>query len=161
MKTNQTLRIAVILLLLAGGLTSCNKNETVADPAKIIIGKWELKASHHELSPNPEPWEPSGYYEFRQNGTVVRYDYAAKEYTFEAKYWIEPMEPWHFSPGGRINEIYKGRKWWALIFQVESDIGSMTHISSPITFFSKNRMDMIPGYNSPQFTVVLIYNRKN
>ena len=90
---------AALTLLFIGGIYSCSKNadsECLLDiPDELILGKWELVEIHSyylsyyiHSSVHEQPHQPNGYFEFRQEGIVLWFDYAKKEYSQEGIYWI-------------------------------------------------------------------------
>ena len=143
-----------IALLWAGGLSSCSDKMDNNDPKKAILGKWELVASHHEAYPAPEPVKPTHYFEFREDGVVVWYDYATGKYN-EMRYWIEQTE---YNPSFR-HPVYKNKKWWHLYLQFEPNRNNVSH-SFYLTFFSENRIGLVSAFILSQFTIVDIYERK-
>ena len=170
--------LTATLLMLAVGLVSCEKldeffgsskknntkkeNEIVTDPAKAIIGKWEQTEiyAHLQLEPDPQPYKPTGYFEFRQDSTVVWYDYATKEYTYEAKYWIE-AEPIDYV--GPIFNPMNGKTVWFLSFRADPDKNQVFNyiIDQFIVFYSNNRMGLTIANVFSQNPHTEIYSRKN
>ncbi len=71
-------------------LTGCEKKKQIEkDPAKAILGKWELV----EMGNYPvleEIEDPSGYVEYLPDSIRRVYNYQSKEFTYE-KYWIDSL----------------------------------------------------------------------
>jgi hypothetical protein len=81
--------LSAVLPILTGGFCSCKKDDTVTDPAKAILGKWEF-VGIQPYNSKVEPREPSGYLEFLPDSLVAWYDYATKDYVLlEWRYWLE------------------------------------------------------------------------
>jgi hypothetical protein len=75
--------LTVIVLLIS--CDSDNQIKPVA-PAERILGKWELTEIGNW--PDMQPVPASGYFEFRENGTVRFFDYDDLEYTSLRQYSI-------------------------------------------------------------------------
>jgi len=145
--------LTAVLLILAGGIFSaCEKTD---DPFKAIIGKWEQVETRFLFpEPNSQPHEPTGYFEFRQDGTVVWYDYATKQYTYEGTYWIEPTK----YDGRPIYNPMNERTVWLLSFQ--SDPEFYHRFNNYLVFYSKNRIGLSIADISSQNPSTGIYSRK-
>lgn len=102
--------------------------------------------------PHIHPYEPTGYFEFRPDGTMLWYDYIVEERSFEGKFWIEPTET--------LSNIYnptRERKVW--ILNIECDEIGHCH-SFYLIFYSQNRMGLMVARIMPQFWTTNIFERK-
>jgi hypothetical protein len=82
--------IPYIILTLAFILSSCEKIGNETDPAKIILGKWEIIEMGNW--PNMEPIDkPTGFKEYLPDSVLREYDYSKQDYTFNKKYWIDSL----------------------------------------------------------------------
>jgi hypothetical protein len=149
--------LSAVLPILTGGFCSCKKDDTVTDPAKAILGKWEFVGVQLYKS-KTEPRESSGYLEFLPDSLVAWYDYTIKEYVLlEWRYWLETAvseNGWHTlrfrnPAGGTTIERPLWMDWWG-------------HFLHELKFLSKNKLevydDSYDGGPDPRPT--LIYQRK-
>jgi hypothetical protein len=68
---------------------SCEKEKIETNPAKAILGKWELIEMGNW--PDMEPiTNPGGYKEFLPDSILREYDYETDEYYYK-KYWIDTL----------------------------------------------------------------------
>ena len=79
------------IILLAGILwitTGCEITRFEDDPAKLILGKWEIVEMGNW--PGLEPYPALEYIEYLPDSMIGVYDYETKEYTYaKEKYWID------------------------------------------------------------------------
>lgn len=68
---------------------SCEKEkiEIETDPAKAILGKWEIIEIGNW--PNMELTSATGYTEFLSDSIVRFFEYDKNQFTSQAKYWID------------------------------------------------------------------------
>jgi hypothetical protein len=79
-KTVKTLNLAAIMLLLAGVIVSCGKEDDIPnDPTKTILGKWELVELEY-FDGRKEAYQPTGYIEYLPDGLMAWVDYATQKY---------------------------------------------------------------------------------
>lgn len=75
------------ILLATMLLLACKKEPIEADPAKLILGKWEPIASG--IGDNMSAIEnPSGYSEYRTDSVLLFFNYEQNHYTMQSKYWF-------------------------------------------------------------------------
>ena len=70
----------------------CKKEEynPPSDPAKAILGKWEMIAMGN--LPTLEPYQDTGYTEYLSDSLIRVYTYSTKEYKYlKEKYWIDSL----------------------------------------------------------------------
>jgi hypothetical protein len=72
--------LATILLL------ACRKEPLEADPAKIILGKWEI--IEYGTGDNLMIVDPDGFHYFKNDSVLLFYSYAENQYTAKSKYWF-------------------------------------------------------------------------
>jgi len=90
-KTMKTMifKLSAFILLFALMGAGCGKrNISNSDPAKAIIGKWELVA----IQPynQEEEYKPTGYIEYLPDGVMEWYDYNTKKReVLKGKYWFD------------------------------------------------------------------------
>jgi len=101
------LKLSTFTLLLCIMAAGCEKEESLeTDPAKIILGKWEIVEMGNY--PNMESVDkPSGYKEYLPDSVLQEYDYETGSY-FYKKYWIDTL----------LNEsiFYQGKQVFTLTF---------------------------------------------
>jgi hypothetical protein len=76
----------ILLFILFLFFFSCKTDEDqeITDPAKAILGKWELVAI------GEIPYQPTGYVEYLPDSIMRWYDYQSrKQTTLAGKYWIK------------------------------------------------------------------------
>ena len=74
------LPFTILSLFFLLGVVGCDKEN---DPARLILGKWEL------INSGGLPVTPTGYREYLPSGVVREYDYEKEQYTpFECEYSI-------------------------------------------------------------------------
>ena len=108
-------KIFLGILFASSLLLTCKKEPLEADPAKIILGKWEL--FEFVLLGEPQLVQtPSGYYEYLKDSILLYFDYEKNDYTIHSNYWFTdsllymytfyniPNDP---EGGVGITEIYK------------------------------------------------------
>jgi hypothetical protein len=87
------LKISLSILLLALMGAGCEKEDKYvppSDPAKAILGKWELIEMGNW--PDMEPVErTAGYIEYLQDGTLKDYNFKTGELEYVKKYWIDTL----------------------------------------------------------------------
>ncbi|MBN1822578.1 MAG: hypothetical protein JW833_17780 [Prolixibacteraceae bacterium] len=84
------LKLTSIILLLIIIVAGCEKDEPLeTDPAKIILGKWEMiKIGNY---PKMESIiNPSGFKEYLPDSILKIYEYKSGNYTIR-KYWIDSI----------------------------------------------------------------------
>lgn len=81
---NIILRLS-ILLLISFFVLGCQKEEPLTDPAKIILGKWDLIQTSFSIIE-----EPYLNKEFFSDSTVLQYKYKTGEQRY-FRYWIDSL----------------------------------------------------------------------
>jgi hypothetical protein len=85
--------ILSLLTILVFTFLSCKKEDKYtppSDPAKAILGKWEIIEQGNW--PNMEPYEATGYIEYLPDSIIGVYNYSTKEYKYSnEKYWIDSL----------------------------------------------------------------------
>ncbi len=92
MNTKSILLLLIFILSFTLTTGGCDKDEysPPSDPAKAILGKWELIEIGNW--PNMYPTEPSYYIEYLSDSLVGWYDYKTEEYFIKNfKYWIDSL----------------------------------------------------------------------
>jgi hypothetical protein len=84
-------KLYIFLAGLFAVLTACTEDEYTppSDPAKAILGKWEIYQAHGSdyIITNPP-----GYTEYLSDSLIRWYDYETKEISYlEEKYWIDSL----------------------------------------------------------------------
>lgn len=81
----------VLFVVIGTTAFSCKKKEDlIIDPAKAILGKWEIIKQGNW--PNMEPYKSTGYVEYLPDSIIGTYNYATKEYKYSnEKYWIDTL----------------------------------------------------------------------
>lgn len=87
MKHYKTIFLLIFLISWALVATSCQKVDVEPDPAKAILGKWEIIEMGNW--PNMESIvNPVAYSEYLVDSVLREYDYEKQTY-FTKKYWID------------------------------------------------------------------------
>jgi hypothetical protein len=103
------------IILVSTLLIACKKEPLEADPAKLILGKWEL-FEYVLLGETQTVENPYGYYEYLKDSILLHFDYNDNDYNSQSKYWfsdsllhIYTFYYIHNHPQGGvgITEIYK------------------------------------------------------
>lgn len=68
---------------------SCAKYKIEIDPAKAILGKWEIIEMGNW--PDLEPYPATGYIEYLPDSIVRVYEYEKHQFTSQRKYWIDTL----------------------------------------------------------------------
>ncbi len=86
----EILKLSLITLLLFLFGAGCEKEEPLeTDPAKIILGKWEMIEMGNY--PNMKPVEnPSGYKEYLADSVLREYNYETGSLYYKT-YWIDTL----------------------------------------------------------------------
>jgi hypothetical protein len=84
----RAIKIILIQLLIIVAI-SCNKISNETDPAKIILGKWELieMGNWPVMYPTGDPY---GYMEYRPDSIKIEYIYNPPE-SYQLNFWIDSL----------------------------------------------------------------------
>jgi hypothetical protein len=121
--------------------TACDdKEDPYADPAKAILGKWEIYQSGgvDDIITNPP-----GYTEYLSDSLIRWYDYETKEISYlEEKYWIDSL-------------LHTKKKWMNPDLYITIDIYSAHSYE-----FYEDKMKLYPPFDA-NFLVdpTVIYKR--
>ena len=80
--------IALLIFVVVGiSHFCCEKEKIETDPAKAILGKWEI----FEIGnwPNMEPINATGYTEYTSDSVFRYFEYSYNQFTVQGKYWID------------------------------------------------------------------------
>lgn len=82
---NTPLKLVLFILMLFPLVLGCQKEEPLTDPAKIILGKWDLIQIGSSIIE-----EPYLNKEFFSDSTVLQYKYKSGEQRY-FRYWIDSL----------------------------------------------------------------------
>lgn len=82
---NTPLKLVLFILMLFPLVLGCQKEEPLTDPAKIILGKWDLIQTSFSIIE-----EPYLNKEFFSDSTVLQYKYKTGEQRY-FRYWIDSL----------------------------------------------------------------------
>jgi hypothetical protein len=125
----------ILLFILFLFFFSCKTDEDqeITDPAKAILGKWELVA----ITDNP--YQPTGYIEYLPDSIMGWYDYNSKKYEIlSGRYWIDSL-------------LHYQNIYYPDIFPMDE-----------VFFYSfhENKFDLVCANTIPLLFVKYIYQRK-
>jgi hypothetical protein len=83
----KTLYCFIILTIVCISLFCCEKEKIETDPAKAILGKWEIIEMGNW--PDMDPIPAAGYTEFTLDSIVRFFEYSYNQFTSQGKYWID------------------------------------------------------------------------
>ena len=77
---------SIILIPILIGCEKANEEPLETDPAKIILGKWEIVEKGNW--PNMRPYESRGYREYLSDSSYRYFDNDSEQFISKIKYWV-------------------------------------------------------------------------